>query len=112
MLGAKAFDVLCALIERRERLVTKDELLELVWPNWSSRKTTCRCRSPRYARPWDRAIATIPGRGYRFALELSPAGEPPRRLKRAGTTCAPLTSFVGHEDDLTEYVDLLGRVGC
>ena len=27
MLGAKAFDVLCALIERRERLVTKDELL-------------------------------------------------------------------------------------
>ena len=30
MLGAKAFDVLCALIERRERLVTKDELLGLV----------------------------------------------------------------------------------
>ena len=32
VLGAKAFDVLFALVERRERLVTKDELLELVWP--------------------------------------------------------------------------------
>ena len=31
-LGARAFDLLLALIERRDRLVTKDELLELVWP--------------------------------------------------------------------------------
>ena len=31
-LGARAFDVLQALIERRERVVTKDELLDLVWP--------------------------------------------------------------------------------
>src|SRR5712691_5831767 len=32
-LGARALDVLLALIERRERLVTKDELLGLVWPD-------------------------------------------------------------------------------
>jgi DNA-binding winged helix-turn-helix (wHTH) protein len=31
-LGARAFDVLLALIERRDRLVTKNELLDLVWP--------------------------------------------------------------------------------
>ena len=31
-LGARAFDLLLALLERRDRLVTKDELLELVWP--------------------------------------------------------------------------------
>jgi DNA-binding winged helix-turn-helix (wHTH) protein len=30
--GARAFDVLLALIERRDRLVTKTELLDLVWP--------------------------------------------------------------------------------
>ena len=29
--GARAFNVLLALIERRERLVTKDELLDLAW---------------------------------------------------------------------------------
>jgi len=31
-LGARALDVLLALMERRERVVTKDELLELAWP--------------------------------------------------------------------------------
>ena len=32
-LGARAFDVLVALIERRERLVGKNELLDVVWPH-------------------------------------------------------------------------------
>jgi len=31
-LGARAFDVLLALIERRDRVVAKNELLDLVWP--------------------------------------------------------------------------------
>jgi DNA-binding winged helix-turn-helix (wHTH) protein len=31
-LGARAFDLLLALIERRTRLVTKAALLDLVWP--------------------------------------------------------------------------------
>ena len=31
-LGARAFDVLMALIDRRERVVGKDELLAAVWP--------------------------------------------------------------------------------
>jgi len=31
-LGARAFDVLTALIERRERVVASSELIELVWP--------------------------------------------------------------------------------
>ena len=32
-IGARAFDLLMALIERRHRVVSKDELLDLVWPN-------------------------------------------------------------------------------
>jgi DNA-binding response OmpR family regulator len=31
-IGARAFDVLHALVERRDRVVTKDELLDLAWP--------------------------------------------------------------------------------
>jgi DNA-binding winged helix-turn-helix (wHTH) protein len=31
-LGARAFDVLQALIDHRERIVTKHELLDLAWP--------------------------------------------------------------------------------
>ena len=44
-LGGRAFDVLLALVVRSERLVTKDELLEIAWPAWSSRKTISRSRS-------------------------------------------------------------------
>ena len=31
-LGARAFDVLLALVDGRDRVVTKDELLDRVWP--------------------------------------------------------------------------------
>jgi DNA-binding winged helix-turn-helix (wHTH) protein len=31
-LGSRAFDLLLALAERRERLVTKQELLDISWP--------------------------------------------------------------------------------
>ena len=31
-LGARAFDLLLALIERRERVVDKSELFDVVWP--------------------------------------------------------------------------------
>jgi DNA-binding winged helix-turn-helix (wHTH) protein len=37
-LGARAFDVLLALIERRDRVVTKNEMLDLVWPALSSKR--------------------------------------------------------------------------
>jgi non-specific serine/threonine protein kinase len=112
MLGAKAFDVLCALIERRERLVTKDELLELVWPNLVVEENNLQVQVSALRKTLGTgAIATIPGRGYRFALELSPAGEPPSAPgARRHKLPHPLTSFIGHEDDLTEYVELLGQV--
>src|SRR5262249_27212391 len=32
-LNRKAFEVLCVLIERRGRLVSKDELLDAIWPD-------------------------------------------------------------------------------
>ena len=31
-LGARGFDLLMALVERSDRMVSKDELLDLVWP--------------------------------------------------------------------------------
>lgn len=71
-LGARAFDVLLALIDRRDRTVTKSELLDVVWPGlvveennlqvhiWTLRKLL-----------GPQAISTIPGRGYRFTVVLA-----------------------------------------
>src|SRR4030095_5701138 len=70
-LGARALDVLLALVERRERTVSKNELLEAVWPHlvveennlqvqiWALRKLL-----------GPDVIATIPGRGYKFTAVL------------------------------------------
>ncbi len=70
-LGPRAYDVLVALIERRDRVVTKSELLSVVWPGlvveennlqvhiWALRKLL-----------GTQTISTIPGRGYRFTAKL------------------------------------------
>jgi adenylate cyclase len=71
-LGARALDVLLALIERRERLVTKDELLELVWPGLVVEENNLQVQISALRKLLGpQSIATIPGRGYRFTALLS-----------------------------------------
>jgi TolB-like protein/class 3 adenylate cyclase len=70
-LGARAFDVLVALVERRERLVTKDELLEIAWPGLVVEENNLQVQISALRKALGpQSIATIPGRGYRFALRL------------------------------------------
>lgn len=76
-LGARAFDVLLALVERRERLVGKDELLEVVWPGLVVEENNLQVHVSALRKILGAdSIITIPGRGYRFALPLAPAGSP------------------------------------
>lgn len=83
VLGGRAFDVLLALVERRERGVSKQELLDVAWPglvvqenNLQVQVSTLR-KLLGYA-----AVATIPGRGYRFTLSVEVEGG----TEQAGTT--------------------------
>src|SRR5450432_2098112 len=70
-LGARAFDVLLALIERRNRLVTKSELLDLVWAGLVVEENNLQVQISSLRKLLGReAIATVPGRGYRFTLGL------------------------------------------
>jgi len=73
-IGARAFDVLLALIERHERVVSKAELLTLVWPGVvvEENNLTVQISALRKLLGPD-AIATVAGRGYRFAQPLQPA---------------------------------------
>lgn len=66
-LGARAFDILLALVERRDRLVPKNELLDLVWPGLVVEENNLAVHVSALRKVLGpQAIATIPGRGYRF----------------------------------------------
>ena len=76
-LGARAFDVLMALVERRERVVAKNELLDLVWPGLVVEENNLQVHISALRRLLGpQAIATIPGRGYRFVAVVDGAAEP------------------------------------
>ena len=71
-LGARAFDVLVWLIEHRERLVTKEELLDAAWPGLVVEENNLSVQVSMLRKVLGpSAIATVAGRGYRFAAEVS-----------------------------------------
>lgn len=85
-LGARAFDVLLALVERRERLVTKDELLELAWPGVVVEENNLQVQISALRKLLGpQSIATIPGRGYRFTFELDEPMAPPTTVPARAT---------------------------
>src|SRR5215471_19508517 len=80
-LKPKAFDLLVALVESRGRVVTKEELLERVWPNQfvEEGNLTVHMSAVRKAlgdrKGEARFVETIPGRGYSFLRRLDEAGD-------------------------------------
>src|SRR6202042_2003139 len=75
-LGHRAFDVLLALVESAGQLVTKDALLAQVWPGVVVEENNLQVQVSSLRKILGAAaIATAPGRGYRFTLELTPGGE-------------------------------------
>jgi Tol biopolymer transport system component/DNA-binding winged helix-turn-helix (wHTH) protein len=75
-LHGKAFEMLLVLIRNRGRLLTKEELFELVWPDQIVEESNLtvnmsairRALGERASHP--RYIATISGQGYRFTGEV------------------------------------------
>jgi len=90
--GARAFDVLLALIERRERVVSKRELMDLVWPRIVVEEGNLLVHMVALRKLLGpRAIATIPGRGYRFVM-------PVEVIEGGGTTASaqPVGAIAGN----------------
>lgn len=78
VIGARAFDVLLCLLAHRDRVVTKSELLEIAWPGLVVEENNLSVQVSALRKVLGReAIATIPGRGYRFSLEVRQEGALP-----------------------------------
>jgi predicted ATPase/DNA-binding winged helix-turn-helix (wHTH) protein len=111
-LGARAFDVLQALHERRDRLVTKNELLDVVWPGVVVEENNLQVQISTLRKLLGPgAIATIPGRGYRFTL-LDPhaaGGRAPEAASSVTPSAATSASAAGNLPDTLP--PLIGRDG-
>ena len=84
-LGTRAFDILMVLIDADGALVTKDELLGLVWPGIfvDASNLKVQISALRKALGGDRDfIRTEFGRGYRFTVAISSVAPPPREYNR------------------------------
>lgn len=81
-LTSKAFDLLLALVESGGREISKDELMQRVWPDQivedaNLTVTMSHLRKALGERANEhRFIVTIPGRGYRFIAEVIDLAEP------------------------------------
>src|SRR5208283_4200922 len=66
-IGARAFDVLSVLMKHKERVVTKEELLEAAWPGLVVEENNLHVQINTLRKVLGRdAIVTVPGQGYQF----------------------------------------------
>ncbi len=72
-LGGRAFDLLIALAQRRGELVTRNELIERVWPGRVVEENNLSVQVNALRKvlgnEW---LSTVPGRGYRFVVPMAP----------------------------------------
>src|SRR3954464_15409639 len=89
-LAPKTFDLLQVLVERHGRLVEKDDLLRLVWPDTVVEESNLSYNVSILRKALGdggevgRLIETVPKRGYRFVAPVTEYGEeiPPGRRAR------------------------------
>ena len=111
-LGARAFDVLLALVERRDRAVSKNELFELVWPDVVVEENNLQVHISALRKLLGpQTIATIPGRGYRFTPSSTASLNDTAATisKMQPEAAAQPEPLFGRADDLLTICDLLQK---
>jgi predicted ATPase len=108
-LGGRALDLLCVLAAARGELVTKDALMEQVWPGLAVEENNIQVQVSSLRRAlrecgWtSNSISTVPGRGYRFVI---PATEEVERSRR-GNVPAPSEPPIGRTSELADLAALV-----
>jgi DNA-binding winged helix-turn-helix (wHTH) protein/TolB-like protein/Flp pilus assembly protein TadD len=93
-LTSKAFDTLVVLIQNRDRVLAKDDLLKAIWPDSfveeaNLAQNVSALRKALGESPGEhRYIATVPGRGYRFVADVKSVSPPQPELTLERRTAA------------------------
>jgi DNA-binding winged helix-turn-helix (wHTH) protein len=105
-LTPKAFDLLLALVMHRERALSKDEILLLVWPGSIVEESNLaqQVLLLRRALGTEDCIVTIPRFGYRFAVTV--VEDQSRGPSSASAHCL---AWDGREYPLNEGLTVIGR---
>ena len=120
-LRGRAFDVLAVLARRAGRLVSKDELLQQVWPGLVVEEGNIAVQVATVRKAlYPELIATVPGHGYRLtALPLTTHADPVPATEEATpplaswpTATAAGPTLFGREEDLARVRAALQRPGC
>jgi predicted ATPase/DNA-binding winged helix-turn-helix (wHTH) protein len=123
-LGARAFDLLLAFADRPGHLITKDELLATVWQGVVVEENNLQVQVSTLRKILGQdALATIPGRGYRFTLAVArgdgnttvpepvdgaPGAEPETQASKARTNLpSRLPSIYGRVEDVAAIARLV-----
>ena len=106
-LGSRAFDILSVVARARGRLVTKDELMNAVWPQTVVEENNIQVHlsAVRKVLGDDRGLlVTVPGRGYQL-LQSSKA-MPARATRRVPIA---KTALIGRDQDVRHVCAMLDR---
>jgi non-specific serine/threonine protein kinase len=117
-LGARALDLLWALVAARGELVTKEELLRRAWPGLVVEEANVQVQVSALRKVLGPdAIATVPSLGYRLALPVTEGGAGPARHNLGSER----TPFIGRAAALADaqsrlangvLLTLIGIGGC
>ncbi|UXH78269.1 ATP-binding protein [Roseateles amylovorans] len=106
-LGSRQFDLLAVLVAHRGALVSKDALMNAVWPGQVVEENNAAVHVSALRRVLGRgAIETHAGKGYRFALRMDEPDTPPGAEPATGPSITPVALpaappvFIGRQHDL------------
>jgi len=108
-LRPRAFDLLVALVDRAGHLISKDELLDQVWPKLVVEEAALHVQvsALRKVLGGD-AISTVSGRGYQFTLAVTKGDSQADRASRSKHNLPyQLTSFIGREQEIEQLKELV-----
>src|SRR5258705_7543491 len=107
-LRPRGFDLLLTLVDHAGHLVTKDELLDQVWPKVVVEEAALHVQVSALRKVLGAdAITTVSGRGYQFTLPVTKSDSQANRASRPKHNLPyQLTSFIGREHEIAQLEEL------